>query len=169
MRVIGLLSGTSYDAIEAAAAALRLDGDTLHLHPLGALTLPLDPDLRRTVAAVLPPASVTAGDICRLDTRLGQAFAEAAARADADLCGGGAGLVVSHGQTVYHWADGGRVLGTLQLGEPAWIAERTGLPVVSGLRTRDVAAGGQGAPLVSYLDALLLAPGPATRAALNLG
>lgn len=169
MRVIGLLSGTSHDAIEAAAAVLRLDGDTLRLRPLGALTLPFEPDLRRGIAAVLPPAAVTAGDLCRLDNRLGQAFAEAAARAAADLCGGDADLVVSHGQTVYHWVEGGRVLGTLQLGEPAWIAERTGLPVVSGLRSRDVAAGGQGAPLVSFVDALLLPPGPATRAALNLG
>ena len=169
MRVIGLLSGTSHDAIEAAAAVLSLDGDTLRLRPLGALSQPFEPDLRRGIAAVLPPAAVTAGDLCRLDNRLGQAFAETAARAARDLCGGEADLVVSHGQTVHHWVERGRVLGTLQLGEPAWIAERTGLPVVSGLRSRDVAAGGQGAPLVSYVDVLLLPPGPATRAALNLG
>jgi anhydro-N-acetylmuramic acid kinase len=77
--------------------------------------------------------------------------------------------VVSHGQTVFHWVEDGRVLGTLQLGSPAWIAELTGLPVVSDLRSRDVAAGGQGAPLVSFVDALLLERGAAPVAALNLG
>jgi anhydro-N-acetylmuramic acid kinase len=107
----------------------------------------------------MPPAVSSAGALCLLDSWLGQAFAEAAAAADRDLCRGGAELVVSHGQTVHHWVEDGRVLGTLQLGEPAWIAERTGLPVVSNLRSRDVAAGGQGAPLVSYVDVLLLAPG----------
>jgi anhydro-N-acetylmuramic acid kinase len=78
-------------------------------------------------------------------------------------------LVVSHGQTVYHWAAEGRVHGTLQLGESAWIAEATGCPVVSGLRTRDVAAGGQGAPLVSLVDLLWLRGRPGTPVALNLG
>jgi anhydro-N-acetylmuramic acid kinase len=169
VRVIGLLSGTSHDAIEAAAADLRLDGDELVLEPLGSSSLPFDPDLRRAIAGVLPPAVSSAGALCLLDSWLGQAFAEAAAAADRDLCRGGAELVVSHGQTVHHWVEDGRVLGTLQLGEPAWIAERTGLPVVSNLRSRDVAAGGQGAPLVSYVDVLLLATGARTRATLNLG
>ena len=169
MRVIGLLSGTSHDAIEAAAAELELSGEDLVLRLLGSVTTAFEPELRRAIAAALPPGQAGAGELCMLDTRLGQAFAEAAAQADRALCGGGAELVVSHGQTVFHWVEAGRVLGTLQLGEPAWIAERTGLPVVSNLRSRDVAAGGQGAPLVSFVDCLLLPPGPVPRAALNLG
>jgi anhydro-N-acetylmuramic acid kinase len=76
---------------------------------------------------------------------------------------------VSHGQTVYHWVDDGRVHGTLQLGQPAWIAEATGTAVVSDLRSRDVAAGGQGAPLVSIVDVLWLRGRPGTPVALNLG
>jgi anhydro-N-acetylmuramic acid kinase len=105
--------------------------------------------------------------VCRLDTLLGQGFADAAALGIALT--GGADLVVSHGQTVFHWVSSGSVLGTLQLGQPAWIAARTGLPVVSDLRSRDLTVGGQGAPLVSILDVLLLPPGPSARAALNLG
>ena len=105
--------------------------------------------------------------VCRLDTRIGQAFAEVAAAAIEHV--GPVDLIVSHGQTLYHWVEDGVVKGTLQLGQPAWIAERTRRPVVRDLRPRDVAAGGQGAPLVSLLDTLLLAGRPGRPAALNLG
>ncbi|MFD5098161.1 anhydro-N-acetylmuramic acid kinase [Streptomyces albidochromogenes] len=169
MRVIGLMSGTSYDAIDAAAADLALDGDTLVLTPLGMVSTAYDDDLRAALAGALPPAATDLATVCRLDTRIGQAFAAAAVRADLELCDGRAGLIASHGQTVYHWAEAGRVHGTLQIGEPAWIAEATGRPVVSGFRTRDVAAGGQGAPLVSVVDAMWLRGRPGVPVALNLG
>ncbi|MFJ4002498.1 anhydro-N-acetylmuramic acid kinase [Streptomyces sp. NPDC090023] len=169
MLVIGLMSGTSYDGIDAAAAELRLAGDTLLLKPLGMVSEPYDDGLRELLAGALPPAAVPLADVCRLDTRIGQAFAAAAARADAELCGGSAELIASHGQTVYHWVDGDRVHGTLQLGQPAWIAEATGLPVVADFRPRDVAAGGQGAPLVSLVDLLWLRGRPGTPVALNIG
>lgn len=169
MRVIGLMSGTSYDAIDAAAADLRLDGDSLVLTPLGHLSAPYPDALRSAVAAALPPASTSVEQLCRLDTGIGQAFAELAVRADRELCGGRAELVVSHGQTVFHWVDEGVVRGTLQIGQAAWIAERTGCAVVSDLRSRDVAAGGQGAPLVSLFDVLWLRGRPGTAVALNLG
>ncbi|MEU9440093.1 anhydro-N-acetylmuramic acid kinase [Streptomyces sp. NPDC048304] len=169
MRVIGLMSGTSYDAIEAAAADLALEGDTLRLRPLGHLSVPYPDELRNLIGATLPPATTTTQAVCALDTGVGQAFAGAAARALRELCDGSADLVVSHGQTVHHWVEDGTVRGTLQLGQPAWIAEATGLPVVSDLRSRDVAAGGQGAPLVGMTDTLLLRALPGTPAALNLG
>jgi anhydro-N-acetylmuramic acid kinase len=169
VRVIGLMSGTSLDAIDAAAADLALAGDEVRLRPLGSIRLPYPPDVRAEVEAALPPTPTTMQAVCRLDTRIGQAFAAAAASALARRCGGAADLVVSHGQTLYHWLVDGRVAGSLQLGQPAWIAERTGLPVVSDLRARDIAAGGQGAPLVSLVDALLLAGRPGVPAALNLG
>ncbi|MGP4085772.1 anhydro-N-acetylmuramic acid kinase [Streptomyces sp. KR55] len=169
MRVIGLMSGTSYDAIEAAAADLTLDGDTLLLRPLGHFSVPYPNDVRDLIAAALPPAATTTQAVCALDTGIGQAFADAAERALRELCDGTADLVVSHGQTIHHWVEDGTVRGTLQLGQPAWIAERTGLPVVSDLRSRDVAAGGQGAPLVGMTDTLLLRALPGTPAALNLG
>jgi anhydro-N-acetylmuramic acid kinase len=169
MRVVGLISGTSYDAIDVAAAEFVMDGDELRLRPLGHLDVPHEPAVRAAIAATLPPATTSAEALCQLDTRLGQAFGAAAARGVAELCGGRADLVASHGQTVYHWVSGGHALGTLQLGQPAWIAEATGLPVVSDLRARDIARGGHGAPLVPVFDTLLLPPGPAPRAALNLG
>ncbi|MGW2951818.1 anhydro-N-acetylmuramic acid kinase [Streptomyces eurythermus] len=169
MRVIGLMSGTSHDAIEAAAADLSLEGDALLLRPLGHLSVPYPDELRDRIAAALPPAQTTTGAVCALDTGIGQAFAGVAGRALRDLCAGTADLVVSHGQTMHHWVEDGTVRGTLQLGQPAWIAEATGLPVVSDLRSRDVAAGGQGAPLVALTDALLLSGLPGTPAALNLG
>ncbi|MFJ2344141.1 anhydro-N-acetylmuramic acid kinase [Streptomyces antimycoticus] len=169
MRVIGLMSGTSFDAIEAAAADLTLDGDNLLLHPLGHLSVPYTPDLRELIAAALPPAATTIQAVCALDTEIGQAFADAAVLALHGLCDSEADLVACHGQTLHHWVEDGTVRGTLQLGQPAWIAEATGLPVVSDLRSRDVAAGGQGAPLVAMTDALLLSALPGTPAALNLG
>ncbi|MEU5520631.1 anhydro-N-acetylmuramic acid kinase [Streptomyces sp. NPDC047860] len=169
MRVIGLMSGTSYDAVDAAAADLTLEEDTLLLTPLGMVSEPYSEDLRTALAAALPPTPTTMADVCMLDTRIGQAFAAVATRADRELCDGRADLVVSHGQTVYHWVEQGRVHGTLQIGSPSWIAEATGRPVVSDLRTRDVAAGGQGAPLVSIVDVMWLRGRPGVPVALNLG
>lgn len=173
MIVVGLSSGTSVDGIDVAAAELELTGDTVVLTPLGHLEVPFPPELRTAVLDALPPAPTTLDAVARIDTGLGRAFATAALRGIDDLAGGRADLVASHGQTLFHWVEGDRVHGTLQLGQPAWIAEATGLPVVSDLRARDVAAGGHGAPLASVLDVLLLgdraarAGGPV--AALNLG
>lgn len=169
MRTIGLMSGTSLDGVDAAVADLHLDGESLRLRPLGGVQHAFPAELATELHAVLPPARVDLGTVCRLDTRLGQEFAAAATRANTTRAAGAAELVASHGQTVYHWVEAGHVRGTLQLGQPAWIAERTGLPVVSDLRARDVAAGGQGAPLVGLLDAMLLR-GMASRVALlNIG
>ena len=123
-------------------------------------TVPFAPapggDPRRAAAG-----AVGLDEVLRLDVRLGSAFGEAAAwcpRPAADL-------VCSHGQTVFHAATDG----TLQIGQPAVIAERTGLPVVADVRVRDVAAGGQGAPLVAALDLMLLRDRPDRAGALNIG
>lgn len=169
MRVIGLMSGTSYDAIDAAAADLRIEGDRIVLTPLGLLSREYPESLRAELASSLPPATTTLEQVCRLDTGIGQAFAGLAEQAVEQLCGGHADLIVSHGQTVFHWVEEGQVQGTLQLGQPAWIAEATGTTVVSDLRSRDVAAGGQGAPLVSIFDVLWLRGRSGNPVALNLG
>ncbi|NES28295.1 anhydro-N-acetylmuramic acid kinase [Micromonospora terminaliae] len=179
MKIVGLMSGTSYDGVDVVAAEFTRDGDTLRLRPLGHRSLDYPDDLRAEIGALLPPAATTIEAVCRLDNRLGEVFAEAAA-AGVELAGGTADAVVSHGQTVFHWVEAGHVRGTLQLGAPARVAARVGVPVLHDLRSADVAAGGQGAPLVPAFDALLLdaatAPrdarssdGIAPRAALNLG
>ena len=170
MRVIGMISGTSLDAIDVAAAEFALNDGAIAMRPLGDAERPWPAQVRARLLAALPPAPISFGEVCRLDIEVGEAFAETASWAVRTLADGRADLVASHGQNVFHWVDAGRARGTLQIGQPACIAERTGLPVVSDLRAADVAAGGQGAPLASTLDALWLAsPDGAKRAALNLG
>jgi len=74
MRVVGLMSGTSVDAIDAAIADITLEGETVSLHPLGSVRALYDDDLREEILAALPPAPTTMQAVCRLDTRIGQAF-----------------------------------------------------------------------------------------------
>lgn len=169
------MSGTSVDGIEVACVDLELDGEELACGYRGVLSVPFDPALRDRIVAALPPGEPGAGELCQLHAELGHAYADAFAAAASQLADGQADVAVLHGQTFFHWVDdAGRALGTLQLGNSAAVAERLGLPVVCDLRSRDVAAGGQGAPLVSMFDQLLLAgqPGHETEkpaAAVNLG
>lgn len=166
MRIIGLLSGTSADGLDVAVADLDSVGQgRVRLRPVFTETVPLPHAIRDAALGVLPPATTTAEQLCRLDTGFGQFCGTVAADVRARH---GGELVASLGQTVFHWVEGGTACGTLQIGQPAWIAEATGLPVISDLRARDVAAGGHGAPLASTLDALWLR-GERTRVALNLG
>ncbi|HXO25461.1 MAG TPA: anhydro-N-acetylmuramic acid kinase [Streptosporangiaceae bacterium] len=176
-RVLGCMSGTSVDGIDVACVDLELDGDELGCGYRGVLSVPFEAALRDRIVAALPPGEPGAGELCQLHAELGHAYADAFAAAAGQLAGGQADLAVLHGQTFFHWVDdAGHALGTLQLGNSAAVAERLGLPVVCDLRSRDVAAGGQGAPLVSMFDQLLLAgrkgsePGDGKpAAAVNLG
>ena len=175
MRVLGMISGTSHDGIDVAVCDFDRRGDELVGRVELVDSVPYDDDLRTLLVRALPPANTTLADVTRLDTRIGEAFGSAAQTAlAAHAAAGGAPVdaVCSHGQTVYHWVQDGAALGTLQLGQPAWIAERTRLPVVGDVRIADIAAGGQGAPLVPLLDTLILEPlrsRGVTAAALNLG
>lgn len=157
------------DGVDVAVADLLRNGDAIDLVPVGHTEVPYPADLRSALLDVLPPNATSAERVCRLDTAVGQVFGAAAGQALATIADGRADLVASLGQTVYHWVEGDRAFGTLQLGQPAWIAEATGLPVVSDLRARDVAAGGHGAPLAIVLDRLWLRDTTDTTAALNLG
>lgn len=167
MKVLGMISGTSHDGIDVAAVDFEVRDGVLHGTVGYTGTVGYPPDLRQRLVRALPPAPLTFEEACALDTLIGQAFAGVAA--DAVERGGPVDLICSHGQTVYHWTEGQRVLGTLQIGQPAWIAERTGVPVVADVRIRDIVAGGQGAPIVALMDSMLLAGLPGRPAALNLG
>ncbi|MGQ0841657.1 anhydro-N-acetylmuramic acid kinase [Actinokineospora sp.] len=173
-RVVGLISGTSMDGIDVAVVDLRVRDGAVELLPVRHIDVAYPAELRAMLLEALPPNGCTAERLCRVDTEVGRAFARAAVAA---IGADGADLVASLGQTLYHWVDGGTCRGTLQVGQPAWIAEATGLPVVADLRARDVAAGGHGAPLAVVLDRLLLSTptlstsdiSDAPVAALNLG
>lgn len=168
-RSVGMISGTSFDAIEVAIADFEQAGETLTLTPIGTASIDLPRDLTTRIAAVLPPAATTMEDIAHLDADLGREFGAAARQTIDALADGHADVVCSHGQTVFHWIEDGHARGDIQLGSPAWIAEATGCPVISDVRNRDIAAGGHGAPLVAILDQLLILHGQPGRAALNLG
>ncbi len=159
---VGLMSGTSLDGIDAAL--VEIESET-SVRLVAFLTQPFDAERR---ARVLHATTCgTARDLALLHVELGIALAGAAqavlaraGRTARDLA-----LVASHGQTVWH--EPGRA--TLQLGCAAELAERLGAPVVSDFRSRDVAAGGQGAPLVPIADVMLFGHPTRGRALLNLG
>ena len=153
MRILGLMSGTSGDGVSAALIEAGRGRPRLLAHR----NLPFPAALRRWILD-LPRANAPA--LCEANVRLGEAFG-AAARAmsrEADLIG-------SHGQTVWHIP--GRA--SLQLGDASVIAAQTGLPVVSDFRPADIAAGGQGAPLVPFADRALFAKPGKDIAVLNIG
>ncbi len=160
MIVAGLMSGTSCDGIDVAVAELWFEGGGIRMRALGDVEVELPDELQARVRQVMAGEPFPALAFCRLDTEIGQVFATAVIEACKRITGLAfcdIDLICSHGQTLWHWEEQGRTKGTLQMGNPAWIAERTGVTVVSDLRMRDVAAGGNGAPLVGLVDAMLAA------------
>jgi anhydro-N-acetylmuramic acid kinase len=138
--VLGLMSGTSVDGIDAAVVEIDEQGDELRLRVLGYRETPHDRALRERVLRLIQPASSRIDEACRLNVEIGEAFARAA-REELDALGVRADLVCSHGQTVWHEVrPDGSVAATLQIGEPSVIAERLGVTVVADFRPRDVAA-----------------------------
>lgn len=171
MLVIGLISGTSMDAIDAALVEIERAGDTLRLTPHSFVMQPFDSELRERVRALMPPQQGSTAAVCEINMLLGQTFSDAALAVvrQAGIALTQVELVASHGQTVYHQVAPGSVRSTLQLGAPAMIAERMGCTVVADFRPRDIAVGGEGAPLVPYLDILFFADGRTHRALQNIG
>lgn len=164
------MSGTSCDGIDAALVAISVrKGGGARVRTLATSLAPHDRAFR---ARLLAFPDVTAVEVTRLHTELGRRFADATAKLleRAGVAATSVAFVASHGHTAVHLPRRGRDLGgTLQLGQPAEIAERLGVRVVADFRPRDVAAGGQGAPLVPYADRLLLAKPGRVVACQNIG
>ena len=169
MKILGMMSGTSFDGIDSALCDFNIVGDEIQIQLLHFESSNYADEVRNRIVEAMPPLTTTMFDVCVLDTVIGQSFASAAQRAISNS-NAEPDLIVSHGQTLFHWIDeNNKAQGTLQLGEPTWIAEGTGVQVLSNIRSRDLTVGGHGAPLVSVLDQLLLSDSKTPQGALNLG
>jgi anhydro-N-acetylmuramic acid kinase len=163
MLAVGLMSGTSLDGIDAALVKILPRGKSYCIELVRFATIPFEAALRQSLLAVLPPNAGNVRAVAQLHDGLGAAYARAARAVVGEER---IDYVASHGQTVWH--DGAAHL-TLQLGNPFAIRERLRATVCYDFRSADCAAGGQGAPLVAYVDALLLASASEDRVALNIG
>ena len=161
MRVVGIMSGTSVDGIDVAIADIQGDPTqtTLTIDQLAFMTVPWEPTKRQRIFALFEQA-VAAAEFCRANFMLAEAFAQAVQQVlhEAKIAPTTIDLIGSHGQTIWHDVAQGQVSSTLQLGDPSVIAVRTGVTTVGNFRVADVAAQGQGAPLVSTFDWYLLRP-----------
>ncbi len=176
MLVAGLMSGTSADRIDVALVEIvGLEWKT-HFRLVAFHSIPYPPVVRHRILAVASGAAIATSELSQLNFLLGELFAKAclAACRRARIPLSRLQLIGSHGQTIFHQNCAVKYYGvpvrsTLQIGEPAIIAERTGVTTVADFRPADMAAGGQGAPLVPFFDYLLFRHREKGRIALNIG
>ena len=159
---VGLMSGTSVDGIDAALVELSGSAQSPSVRLLGFCNTPYPEPIRQKIFALFDPKKATADRLCYMNFLLGELFAGAAHSvvSAAGLDMRDVDFIASHGQTIWHAPelereDGYDIRCTMQIGEGAVIAERTGVPTVSDFRVADMAAGGQGAPLVPFTEYLL--------------
>jgi len=177
MRVLGMMSGTSADGIDAALVTIKDSPPNLVAHFEGHHRSPFPDYIRERILWLANGNETTAAEISELNFLLGEAFAKAALKACKHwrVALKTISLIGSHGQTVFHLGAAARFQGkvrapsTLQIGETSIIAERTGITTIGDFRTADMAAGGQGAPLIPFVDYLLYRDELRGRAALNIG
>jgi len=174
--VVGLMSGTSADGIDAALVRILGSGTSTRIAQLASDTYPYPAGLRKHVLDNSLPGSGSVDVLCELNILIAHFFADAVKKiarkarvklSDIDLIG-------SHGQTVHHLPRPKRIFGklirsTLQIGDPSTIAKLTGIPTVGDFRAADMAVGGEGAPLVPYFDYLMFRSKTKNRILLNLG
>ncbi len=169
------MSGTSLDGIDVAIIDITGSGFRAKVNVLTSHSVPYPRKIREALLAMSNTNALT-GDISRLNFLLGELYAEAleetAERAQIPL--DSIKLIGCHGQTIFHEGQGSQYLGkkvasTLQIGESSVISERTGINVISNFREGDMAAGGKGAPLVPYLDYMLIRHRGRGRVAVNIG
>jgi anhydro-N-acetylmuramic acid kinase len=176
MLVLGMMSGTSADGIDVALARISGAPPNLNAMLLGHTSVKFPAALRKEILRVAEQHSITAGALSQLNFRLGELFADAALAAcrKFKIPLKKIALIGSHGQTIFHQGKPVDFLGrptasTLQIGEPAIIAARTGITTVGDFRPADITLDGQGAPLVPYVDYLLYRHRKFGRVSLNLG
>jgi len=175
MKVLGLMSGTSADGVDAALTDITGRGHALRLTLLGFQAVPYSSNLRKTILKTAEKGTVS--EICHLHAVLGEIFARSALKtiSRAGFLPEDVGLIGSHGQTIQHcpqpvYEPGlGMIRSTFQIGDPSIIAERTGITTVFDFRARDLAAGGEGAPLTPYVHYLAFRHPSLTRLVINLG
>ncbi len=174
MNVIGLMSGTSADGVDAAIVDVQLDGDRPAIRLLAFETFPYPAGLRPRLLALASGDGTD--EVCHLNAYLGELFADAAVgiAARAGVALRAVGLIGSHGQTIRHLPaprqEGKfQIRSTLQIGAPAVIAERTGVTTIADFRPRDMAADGEGAPLTPLAHHILFGHPSRGRVVVNLG
>ena len=174
--VLGLMSGTSADGIDAVLARISGAPPQINAKLLGHTSFNFPPALRKEILQVAEQQPIPAGELSQLNFRLGHIYADAvlAACKKFKVAPSRVNLIGNHGQTIFHQGKpanyfGKPIASTLQIGESSVIAARTGITTVSAFRPADMALGGQGAPLVPYVDYLLYRHPKLGRVSLNLG
>ena len=176
--VIGLMSGTSVDGIDAAIVEIAGHGLETVVELLAFETFRFPSGVPQRILALCHPDTGRVDDICEMNFYIGHLFAEAVKHVlhKSGMRASDIALIGSHGQTIHHLPKDtntddnvSRYPSTLQIGEPAIIAHETGIPTIADFRVADMAAGGQGAPLVSYSDYLLFRNSEKTVGLLNIG
>jgi anhydro-N-acetylmuramic acid kinase len=174
--VVGLMSGTSLDGIDAALVKISGSHSGEKVDLVHSIQLPFSKSLKTRLLTLCDPNEVTVEDISVMNVLLGEMFAEAALQVidEADVKRDEILLIGSHGQTIFHQPvpqriEGRMITSTLQIGDISVIAEKTGIPVAGDFRPRDMAAGGQGAPLVPFADYDLFKEQEIGRVLVNIG